>query len=304
MHQLKAFLIICFLLGSISAFCCGNEYSRTEPPFYRKKLQLKPLIQEMKSTNPYWFNGYDYRAERRHDSLLKKVLQAAGIFSLGRQKLALDEIQVIIKKNIDYKLLSDFAWNELKQKHNDNAVALLEYLYEKHPGEYNIVANLGTAYEVTGKNEKALEFIKKAVAINPQSHYGSEWIHIKILEQKVNPTPDYSLILDLGADKDYYRWLSGSMYNKTIPVDSMMVQIAYQLHERISFINKPDPIIAQLVLDFADLVPLAYSRGESVMFYNYAASYDPALKSIVKERVEIVTPPSIPPPPPYKKPKR
>lgn len=285
MYKLKALLVIYFLTDSLSSFSCGNEYSRSEPPFYNNRLHLKPLVLEMKNTNPYWHHGDDYLAQKRYDSLLRKLAVAVGLSEQNRFNIGWPGLQMALDKNVDYKLLSDLAWNELKLHNKDHAVKLLEALYIKHPNEYNILANLGTAYEVTGKNEKALELLKKAVAINPQSHYGSEWIHVKILEQKVKVTPDYTLILDLGAGKDFQQWLSGSVYNKSIKADSLMVQIAYQLHERISFVPKPDAIVGQLILDFADLVPLSYKPSEAILFYRHATIYYPPLAPVTAERI-------------------
>ncbi len=78
-------------------------------------------------------------------------------------------------------------------------------MYAQHPNDYSIIANLGTAYELTGNDEKALELIRKAVAINPNSHYNSEWIHVRILEEKVGKK-QYDKIIDLGFT-DYSKWI-------------------------------------------------------------------------------------------------
>src|SRR6478609_5380234 len=66
--------------------------------------------------------------------------------------------------------------------------AMLVYLgeYEKaknifieiegiEPNRYSTAANLGTIYELLGKNDLALEWIRKAVSIDPMSHASSEW---------------------------------------------------------------------------------------------------------------------------------
>ena len=65
------------------------------------------------------------------------------------------------------------------------AIELLEELEKKSPGQYAVAANLGTAYELNGDNRKALEWIKKGVERNPESHFGTEWLHVKILEAKI-----------------------------------------------------------------------------------------------------------------------
>jgi tetratricopeptide (TPR) repeat protein len=273
--RLRIYLLISLLLGFIATdtYACGNEYFRTELPFYNKKLKIKFLLNYDSNIMPYWSNGFGEIPMNERWVLLEKM-KTAGIARGDDDMLSWPEIVTSLATDKHYKLLSDYAWHEVRTGNRDIAVKLLETLYARHPDEYNILANLGTAYEVTGKNEKALEFLRKAVAINPQSHYGSEWIHIKILEQKLAAHPDYRLILDLKADTDPQGWLKGKVYDKSMKPDSLMVQLAFQLHERISFIAPPDPIVGQLVKDFADLVALTHSQKEAKEFYEYAVGYD------------------------------
>jgi Flp pilus assembly protein TadD len=42
-----------------------------------------------------------------------------------------------------------------------------------HPGNYQVAANLGTAYELLGDDENALVWIRKGIERNPDSHYGT-----------------------------------------------------------------------------------------------------------------------------------
>jgi tetratricopeptide (TPR) repeat protein len=53
------------------------------------------------------------------------------------------------------------------------------------PGHYAVASNLGTAYELLGENEKALEWIRAGMERNRKSHEGTEWVHVKILEAKI-----------------------------------------------------------------------------------------------------------------------
>jgi tetratricopeptide (TPR) repeat protein len=66
-----------------------------------------------------------------------------------------------------------------------NAIAILEELETKTPGQYVTAANLGTAYELNGENQKALDWIKQGINRKSESHYGTEWLHVKILETKL-----------------------------------------------------------------------------------------------------------------------
>ena len=260
---------------------CGNDYYRSEMPMFKNGLEISSLISD---DSPYWQRGFDQEGLMVRQAEFVRKIRSAGIVTKSDYQLTWNEMSQLLGKNFDYKWLSDFAWIELRIGDRKNAVKLLEALYAKHPTEYNILANLGTAYEITGNNQKALEFLRKAVAVNPASHYGSEWIHIKILEQKVAATPDYTKILSLGADNDIKNWLRGKGYKNSLAPDSLMIQLAYQLHERISFVAPPDPIVSQLVKDFGDLV--AYKEGEkkAQQFYDYAVRYDSALGLKLEQR--------------------
>lgn len=261
MQLIKRLFFIGLILSPAMSFACLNEYYITELPLTDNKINLSALLDNPdRVAYPYWHHGFsDVSLEVHRDSL---------------KKIGIDKL--------DYKGLSDYAVLELKIGDKKKALELMEQLYAKHPTEYNIIANLGTAYELTGNNEKALELLKKAVAINPRAHHGSEWIHVGILEQKLG-SKQYDQIINLGI-KDFSQWLNDKSYAFTRPADSLKIQIAYQLHERIGFIARPDSIVGQLVLDFADIVAKTESKDTAVAFYDYAAKYSPSLQQTITAR--------------------
>lgn len=276
-------LLSLFLLQTLFVLACGNEFYRTELPLTRKKLDIRYLLHSDGNILPYWENGFDIYGPDGYWEL-KEKMEAAGIHFDDENTLSWAKLEKALEVKSNYKLLSDYAWYEVRTGDRAKAVRLLEALYKDHPTEYNILANLGTAYEVVGQPQKALDMLKKAVAINPASHFGSEWIHINILEQKVAANPDYRKIIGLSP---------GAKYDKSIPADSLMVQLAYQLHERIGFIAPPDPIVGQLVKDFADLVAMVHSSSKAQEFYAYAVKYDstillqkPVEKAVVKDTAQ------------------
>ncbi|HEX2630380.1 MAG TPA: BTAD domain-containing putative transcriptional regulator, partial [Chitinophagaceae bacterium] len=215
MIRIKQFLIA--LIAYVSpavALACGNEYYHHQllPVDKTGKLSLDAILRHTNGGKigyyPYWQNGKYSKNDiiKQLNWLSQKIDARAALLTVG-PSLRWVDLEKALQRNVSYELLSDYAWNELRVGNKENAVKLLERLYAKHPNEYNIVANLGTAYEVTGKDAKALEYLKKAVAINAASHYNSEWIHIKILEQKLSTKPDYKTIIGLKAGEDYTAWL-------------------------------------------------------------------------------------------------
>jgi tetratricopeptide (TPR) repeat protein len=277
------------LLATRNTIACGNEYySVSSLPLQKDSLLLKTLLTSTRDNErPYWWNGFTDDVYARRDSLLAAMAQQANVYP--ESVLAkLDIITSKLLKSGAYKILSDFAWYELRVGNKEKALRLLEQLYQAYPNEYNIVANLGTAYELTGNNAMALELLRKAVSINPSSHFGSEWIHIRILEQKTAKEPDYKKIINLGTG-DFAGWLIDKSYRFSPPADSLKIQLAYQLHERISLLRPPDAVVAQLVLDFADIIAKHNSSTEAIPFYEYAANYGTAsMQEVVKARKNVL----------------
>lgn len=265
MRQIIPLLLISILLTPAAVFSCLNEYRMLEKPFTDGKVDLYKLLYSDKAHFPYWHHGFDEMKDLE--------LQNTAFRNKGLSKL-------------DYKELSDYAVLQIKIGDREEGISILEKLHAQYPDEYNIIANLGTAYEIVGNDQKALELLKKAVAINPISHYGSEWIHINLLEQKLG-AKQYDKIINLGI-KDFSQWVIDKSYVFPRPADSLKIQIAYQLHERIGFIKAPDSAVGRLVLDFADIVAKTDVRDSATFFYNYAVYYNPALQAIVNERKKVL----------------
>ncbi|MCX7421427.1 MAG: tetratricopeptide repeat protein [Planctomycetia bacterium] len=84
----------------------------------------------------------------------------------------------------DHKLRNDYAVMLVRAGELDEALAVLNEIEAVKPGLYATAANLGTVYELSGDVEKALHWIQEGIARNPKSHFGSEWIHVRILQAK------------------------------------------------------------------------------------------------------------------------
>lgn len=151
----RPLLLFSFLLSSFALYPCGNEYAHT---WDGKRIYSR-----------YFF----LRDHHRHfdtDKLEKRIS------SLN---------QKVEKGEATFKTWSDLALNLMKLGEVDSALSILEPLALEHPEEYNILANLGTCYELSGRLDSALKYISLGLEKNPNSHRGSEWIHVKILEAKI-----------------------------------------------------------------------------------------------------------------------
>jgi hypothetical protein len=187
--------------------------------------------------------------------------------------------------NADFKVHNDFAAALLHLNEVPRAVKILESLAEKHPDEYVIAANLGTAYELAGDNEKALHWIREGVRLNPDSHFGSEWVHIKILEAKQKLARDPNWLHShniLGLDFGDAEIPKKPVHSKEL--EKLANDVAYQLHERLQFTPAKDPIVADLLFDLGNLVAVSKSVEYAVPVYELALKYGPTNPVLVAQR--------------------
>ncbi|NOT49024.1 MAG: tetratricopeptide repeat protein [Acidobacteria bacterium] len=161
------------------------------------------------------------------------------------------------------------------------ALKILEKLERRSPGSYYVAANLGTAYELLGDNEKAYKWIAEGMKRNPDSHFGTEWLHLKILKAKqaIKKEPQW---IDknsvLGID---WEMISGDLSKvrvsdnrKTVHnADAVRKAIEYQLHERTEFVKPPDPTVASLLYDLSHLVRHSRSEEHGNLVLNAAHTY-------------------------------
>jgi len=191
------------------------------------------------------------------------------------------------ERNINYwrkrskELLQSYQRTDSIEYYSDYGVALIllgEYqkakmvflsVEKRTPDLYRTASNLGTLYELTGKADSALYWIKKSVRIYPNSHEGSEWIHIRILEFKLQKQHNYNrsvLRLNFGHEA---KPSNPQLYD----LDKIGWHLRYQLQERINFIPAPDPIIANLYFDYGNVLAQTSSVESALDCYQEAERY-------------------------------
>ncbi|PCI98670.1 MAG: hypothetical protein COB15_05455 [Flavobacteriales bacterium] len=168
----KIFLtLICF--ASIgSSFACINEY---------RTLLTGEVVYTDPSSGKVWNKEID-SLELRNKSV---------------------ELLAAYKRSDSLEYYSDYAAALTYLGEYQNAKKIYEQIERLSPNLYTTASNLGTIYELIGKPDSALIWIKKSIELNPESHNGSEWIHIKILEYKLSESADLQtsiLGLDFGTD--------------------------------------------------------------------------------------------------------
>jgi len=138
------------------------------------------------------------------------------------------------------------------------AIEKLQALESATPGNYSTAANLGTAYELAGDNKNALHWITEGIKRNEKSHYGTEWLHKKILEAKIalESDPDYlkkNHILPFADNPVQDHQFTFDYDGRSLYLDELLRTLHYQLGERMLFVKPTDPVVADLLYSFAIL---------------------------------------------------
>lgn len=233
---MRYFILLILSLNNYSAFACLNE---------------EHITKSGKSTIDA-FSLRDLRFYKTHD---KATLELALKNLLSEKPSTAEDI---------LSTQNSIAIVYIKLGKLKEAEEILLALLKKNPKNYSVTINLGTLYELQGKNTQAMEFIKKAVAINPESHSGSEWFHVKVLEFKLKNIAEDKItsqnILDL--------------YSRKEPATNIAYDVSYQLQERIPFTPAPNLLIAKVMQELGDYLADSVSIKGAYIIYETGMDYD------------------------------
>jgi hypothetical protein len=163
------------------------------------------------------------------------------------------QMEAALRNSTNFNDRSDYSIALMYLGRSKEAVDLLNTLEKEQPGQYFIAANLGTAYELSGDNEDAAHWIAEGIRRNPESHEGTEWLHLKILEAKIaqQNDPDYfkkHSVLNLRPET------AGTgivIDQQQLSPEQITEAIQHQLTERLQFVKPPDAAVAGLLFDYA-----------------------------------------------------
>lgn len=198
------------------------------------------------------------------------------------------------KKNypfLDYR--NNFAVALIHLGQVKDAISILEELERQSPGQYVIAANLGTAYELNSENQKALDWIKEGITRSQDSHLGTEWLHVKILEAKLamEKEPEWLkrhsvLGMDFGTGEtpQLPNNLTTDYNGRQKSLAEIEKALVYQLHERLEFIKPPDPMVADLLFDLSNVFAFTRTPEHRKAIYDLALSYGANPAEIIKNR--------------------
>lgn len=183
----------------------------------------------------------------------------------------------------------------------DEATRLLEDTDRKIPGDARVAALLGTAYELKGRLDEAIEWVREGAKRDFSQHQGSEWLHARILEAKAAVAKDPNWfakhgVLDLDFGKDEV-----PVAPEILPIEQgrikgavqLLEQIDYQLAQRAKFVKPPDPVAGDLYASAGDLAiagavsPLddRKSKIRPESYYERALEYGAPHAELVRKRL-------------------
>lgn len=177
------------------------------------------------------------------------------------------------------------------------ALEILTRIEREHPGEYVTAANLGTTYELAGNDAEALRWIREGIARNRNAHFGTEWLHLRILEAKLALRTDphwletHALLgIDFGdavipkAPASFPDDNSGQPATARDVTDALF----YQLHERYAFVRTPEPIVGSLLFDWANLTTRTEVLESAAALYREALRFGTPRRELARRRLRHV----------------
>lgn len=194
------------------------------------------------------------------------------------------------KESIHYEDLSDVAIHLARLGKYKKALELLIPLNKKYPNHYKIVANLGTLYELNGNIEQAYFYIKEGIRLNPESHAGSEWVHLAILQAKKQMRQNPGWILNHQVLRLNLTDTVSQFSEKHEAVLQKIRQISYQMEERIPFSPQPDLIVANIMNELGQLLATHISVVNAWTAYKIAEHYDPKNQLGIKGKAKKLLP--------------
>jgi len=167
------------------------------------------------------------------------------------------------------------------------AIDKLLKLNKKLKNKYSIASNLGTAYELYGNNKDALLWIKEGIKRDPKSHYGTEWLHVLILQTKSKLQKDPNWLKKnriISLPSKFNKNSNITIDNKIYTINKIKKAINYQLQERIVFVKPKDPIVADLFFTLAIITAHTSSVEEALEYLKLSKLYGFSQLELLKKR--------------------
>jgi tetratricopeptide (TPR) repeat protein len=243
----RAFLIITLILSIGSSFACINEY---------RTLLTGEVIYTDPSSGKVWNCEID---------TLELITKS-------------EELLTTYKRSDSLEYYSDYAATLTYLGEYQKAKSIYEEIEQIKPNLYATASNLGTIFELIGKPDSAIIWIKKSMELNPESHKGSEWIHIKILEHKLSKSTDIATSI-LGLN---FGETERSTNPNNYDLEELREHIWHQLRERTTFVKPKNTIVGNLYFDLGNVLAQTRDVQAALESYESAKEYGYESKLMTK----------------------
>jgi tetratricopeptide (TPR) repeat protein len=188
----------------------------------------------------------------------------------------------------DFRTQNDLAVTLVQLGELKTALSYFKAIEINQPGLYHTAANLGTTYELLGDNKNALRWMREGLKRDAESHAGSEWIHLRILEAKLagESSPPLEMDFGRGAYPSPPPSLPKNARGQAQTLEQIEESLIFQLHERLQFVPAPEPIVASLLFDLGNSVALRGEHSQAATLYHKALEFKPVNAALVQSRKE------------------
>ncbi len=159
----------------------------------------------------------------------------------------------------------------LEGEYEKGIADLLEIENGEGKKRYTVASNLGTAYELSGDFVNARKWIAEGIKRDEESHYGSEWLHLFILDSKLGVVKER--FSDLMVNVEGEEWYQVTFEGKKYEMHELRRALIYQLNERMVFVKGDSPIVADLLLSLSMIVAERSGLERAVKLLELAEKY-------------------------------
>ncbi|WP_299314272.1 hypothetical protein [uncultured Aquimarina sp.] len=274
-----ALFLVCTFSTCFSGFSCFWDYDTIE----MERIQFPDVIELISG----------------------KFLRHSPEFYQWRIK---DRILKLQKSPDSLELYDDLAVAYSKTSNDSKAIQIILKKDSIAPKNYKTYANLGTFYIHNNQFAKGIEYIDKAIAINPDAHFGREIYQRHLVEYVLSRMKNGKIVLPLSIDfspsferfprhklNNFYTFLASKYSNKTgTPLENNLLP-KEELDKAIKgiigmmkFGNYDSPVLLEALGDL--LIANAWKKGARQLAARayFKASYhskQPKTKSIYEQKV-------------------
>ena len=199
-------------------------------------------------------------------------------------------------------LLDDLGWAYDKLGQHQKAISIFIHKDSLKPNQYKTYANLGTCLIHNGQLAEGVDYIKKAIAINPEAHFGREVYQQHVVEyllSKSDSTGSFELPLCKSAAKNasnFYTYLKQHQFkNSKEPRDVQIAKAIKGIAGMMHFGNYNSPILLECLGDLLTNSQVGdYAGAEHLAARAYIKASlitkDPTIKKAYRKKAEKVQP--------------